>query len=175
MLGCEPGSVIFMMGSNCEEERGSMHWWVTDQACCMSQQLKTPEHFFFFSFSHVLAHWSYSWEDASLILSPAVQWSLCLHRDSHRFSLKSWYNSSLCAMDWATLWVSFTYVYILRHCFRCALKCTFKPKKETESAEWICSMTCVMVLKLEFFWNFFPLCAVPSILSPRQTGVCNRF
>lgn len=48
MLGCELGSVIFVIGSNCEEERGSMHWWVTDQACCMSQQLKTTEHTFFF-------------------------------------------------------------------------------------------------------------------------------
>ena len=84
---------------------------------------------FFFSFSHVPVHWSYSWEDAFLLLSLVMQWSLCLCRDGHQFSLKSQYVSSLCPMDWATLWVYFTCANILMHCSRYALKCTFKQKR----------------------------------------------
>lgn len=84
------------------------------------------------------------------------------------------HSSSLCPV----LWVSFTYVYILMHCFRCALKSTFEQQQQqkAKAEEWVWNITCVMVLQeLEFFSNFFPLGAFPSILSYRQNGVCNSF
>lgn len=46
-LGCELSSVVFVIGSNCEEQRSSMHWWVTGQTCCISPQLKKTVFFFF--------------------------------------------------------------------------------------------------------------------------------
>lgn len=156
-----------MIRSNCEEERGHMHGWVTDQACCMSEQLKNTEHIYiYFFFLQSCCSLLELHLGGCFSFSPVVQWSLCLHRDGHQVSLKSQYNSSLCPMDWATLWVSFTYVYILMHGFRCALKCAFKPRKEAETAQWICSITSVMVLKLDFFLKFLsPVCCPIHFIS----------